>query len=102
MDLRGPRPGCRPKNGAEAPVPGARAQKTPERAHPVTLRDVAEAAGVSTATVSLVVNKKKAARIAEETRRRVQDAIRTGRWESYQDFLDACPPMPPHDVLYGD
>lgn len=32
----------------------------------------------------------------------VQDAIRTGRWESYQDFLDACPPMPPHDVLYGD
>ncbi|OAE03398.1 LacI family transcriptional regulator [Arthrobacter sp. OY3WO11] len=38
---------------------------------------MAEAAGVSTATVSLVVNKKKAARIAEETRRRVQDAIRT-------------------------
>lgn len=31
----------------------------------------------------------------------VQDAIRTGRWESYQDFLDACPPMPPQDVLYG-
>ncbi|MGP4030747.1 LacI family DNA-binding transcriptional regulator [Pseudarthrobacter sp. 1C304] len=65
------------ENGAEAPVPGARTPKTPERTHPVTLRDVAEAAGVSTATVSLVVNKKKAARIAEETRRRVQDAIRT-------------------------
>lgn len=32
----------------------------------------------------------------------VQDATRAGRWESYQDFLDACPPMPPHDVLYGD
>ena len=65
------------ENGAEVPAPAARAPKTPERAHPVTLRDVAEAAGVSTATVSLVVNKKKAARIAEETRRRVQDAIRT-------------------------
>jgi len=49
----------------------------PERAHPVTLREVAEAAGVSTATVSLVVNKKKDARIAEETRRRVKEAIRT-------------------------
>jgi LacI family transcriptional regulator len=48
----------------------------PERAHPVTLREVAEAAGVSTATVSLVVNKKKDARIAAETRQRVKEAIR--------------------------
>ncbi|MBN9128914.1 MULTISPECIES: LacI family DNA-binding transcriptional regulator [Paenarthrobacter] len=47
------------------------------RAHPVTLREVAEAAGVSTATVSLVINKKKNARIAEETRERVKTAIRT-------------------------
>lgn len=46
------------------------------RAHPVTLREVAEEAGVSTATVSLVINKKKNARIAEETRQRVKDAIR--------------------------
>ncbi|MFI2566579.1 LacI family DNA-binding transcriptional regulator [Paenarthrobacter sp. NPDC018779] len=45
------------------------------RAHPVTLREVAEAAGVSTATVSLVINKKKNARIADETRQRVKDAI---------------------------
>lgn len=58
-------------------APPARAPRMPERAHPVTLREVAEAAGVSTATVSLVVNKKKSARIAEETRQRVKDAIRT-------------------------
>lgn len=57
--------------------PGRLSPKAPERAHPVTLREVAEAAGVSTATVSLVVNKKKDARIAEETRQRVKDAIRT-------------------------
>ena len=55
---------------------GGRARRPAERANPVTLRDVAEAAGVSTATVSLVVNKKKDARIGEETRRRVNDAIR--------------------------
>jgi LacI family transcriptional regulator len=57
-------------------APAASPRHRPERAHPVTLRDVAEAAGVSTATVSLVVNKKKDARIAEETRQRVKDAIR--------------------------
>lgn len=62
----------RPRAQASA----AAAPRLPERAHPVTLRDVAEAAGVSTATVSLVVNKKKDARIAEETRQRVKDAIR--------------------------
>ncbi len=45
------------------------------RAHPVTLREVAELAGVSTATVSLVINKKKNARIADETRQRVTEAI---------------------------
>ncbi|MCA4133472.1 LacI family DNA-binding transcriptional regulator [Arthrobacter sp. M4] len=43
--------------------------------HPVTLRDVAELAGVSSATVSLIVNKKKDARIGVETRRRVREAI---------------------------
>lgn len=58
-------------------APAAPTPRMPERAHPVTLREVAEAAGVSTATVSLVVNKKKSARIAEETRQRVKDAIRT-------------------------
>lgn len=31
----------------------------------------------------------------------VQDATRNGRWQSYQEFLDTCPPMPPEDVLYG-
>lgn len=31
-----------------------------------------------------------------------QDATRNGRWQSYQEFLDTCPPMPPQDVLYGD
>ncbi|GAB3878779.1 LacI family DNA-binding transcriptional regulator [Terrabacter terrigena] len=42
----------------------------------VTLRDVAKAAGVSTATVSLVINDKKGARIGEDTRERVRAAIR--------------------------
>jgi LacI family transcriptional regulator len=65
------------ENGSGKPAPAAPSARTPARAHPVTLRDVAEAAGVSTATVSLIVNKKKSARIAEETRQRVKDAIRT-------------------------
>ncbi|WP_224084189.1 LacI family DNA-binding transcriptional regulator [Arthrobacter sp. StoSoilB19] len=65
------------ENKPGGPAPTAQPPRMPERAHPVTLREVAEAAGVSTATVSLVVNKKKSARIAEETRQRVKDAIRT-------------------------
>lgn len=65
------------ENKPGGPAPSAQPPRMPERAHPVTLREVAEAAGVSTATVSLVVNKKKSARIAEETRQRVKDAIRT-------------------------
>lgn len=65
------------ENTPGGPAPSAQPPRMPERAHPVTLREVAEAAGVSTATVSLVVNKKKSARIAEETRQRVKDAIRT-------------------------
>lgn len=42
---------------------------------PVTMRDVAKAAGVSVATVSHVVNDKPGARIGEDARRRVHDAI---------------------------
>lgn len=45
--------------------------------HYVTMREVAEAASVSVATVSLVVNNKPDARISAETRARVHDAIRT-------------------------
>ncbi|WP_439593773.1 LacI family DNA-binding transcriptional regulator [Microbacterium sp.] len=41
----------------------------------VTMRDVAKAAGVSVATVSHVVNDKAGARIGEDARRRVQDAV---------------------------
>lgn len=41
----------------------------------VTMRDVAKAAGVSVATVSHVVNDKEGARIGEDARRRVQDAV---------------------------
>lgn len=42
---------------------------------PVTMREVADAAGVSVATVSHVVNNKKGARIGEDARQRVKDAI---------------------------
>lgn len=42
---------------------------------PVTMRDVARAAGVSVATVSHVVNDKPGARIGEDARRRVQEAV---------------------------
>lgn len=41
----------------------------------VTMRDVAKAAGVSVATVSHVVNDKPGARIGDDARRRVQDAV---------------------------
>lgn len=41
----------------------------------VTMRDIAKEAGVSVATVSHVVNNKPGARIGEETRQRVHDAI---------------------------
>lgn len=41
----------------------------------VTMRDVAKAAGVSVATVSHVVNDKAGARIGEDTRLRVQEAV---------------------------
>ncbi len=53
----------------------AGAPRHPEIHKPVTLRDVAELAGVSSATVSLVVNKKKNARIGPETQLRVLEAI---------------------------
>ncbi len=41
----------------------------------VTMRDVAKAAGVSVATVSHVVNDKPGARIGDDARRRVQEAV---------------------------
>lgn len=41
----------------------------------VTMRDVAKAAGVSVATVSHVVNDKPGARIGDDARRRVHDAV---------------------------
>jgi LacI family transcriptional regulator len=44
--------------------------------HPVTLKDVAEAAGVSMSTASLVINEKRNARIGADARKRVADAIR--------------------------
>ncbi|MCW4459830.1 LacI family DNA-binding transcriptional regulator [Microbacterium sp. MPKO10] len=46
-----------------------------DRAHAVTMRDVAKAAGVSVATVSHVINDKAGARIGEDARRRVHDAV---------------------------
>ncbi|GAA1272093.1 LacI family DNA-binding transcriptional regulator [Arthrobacter pascens] len=64
------------ENSSGTPLDAAAPAKQTQRRQPVTLRQVAEAAGVSTATVSLVVNKKKAARISDETRKRVRDAIR--------------------------
>lgn len=41
----------------------------------VTMRDVAEAAGVSVSAVSLVINNKEGARIGDEARRRIHEAI---------------------------
>lgn len=41
----------------------------------VTMRDVAEAAGVSVSAVSLVLNNKEGARIGADARQRIQDAI---------------------------
>ncbi|MHA7296346.1 LacI family DNA-binding transcriptional regulator [Pseudarthrobacter sp. MDT1-22] len=64
------------ENSSVTPLGAAAPLGRPGRPQPVTLRQVAEAAGVSTATVSLVVNKKKTARISDETRQRVRDTIR--------------------------
>ncbi|PPF82657.1 LacI family transcriptional regulator [Pseudoclavibacter sp. RFBJ3] len=47
----------------------------PKNGPPVTMREVAKAAGVSVATVSHVVNNKKGARIGEDARRRVQHVV---------------------------
>ncbi|WP_104108515.1 LacI family DNA-binding transcriptional regulator [Arthrobacter sp. N199823] len=44
-------------------------------AHTVTMRDVAKAAGVSVATVSVVVNNKPGARIGDEARHRVLEVV---------------------------
>ena len=51
---------------------------TPENGkntHSITMRDVAKAAGVSVATVSHVVNDKAGARIGDNARQRVQEAV---------------------------
>ncbi|MCA4134210.1 LacI family DNA-binding transcriptional regulator [Arthrobacter sp. M4] len=48
----------------------------PRRSGP-TMNDVAAAAGVSQATVSLVINDAEGTRFSEATRRKVQDAVRT-------------------------
>ena len=42
----------------------------------VTMREVAEAAGVSTSTVSRVLNDKRSIQLTDECRRRVQQAAR--------------------------
>lgn len=51
------------------------AADTERSGHPATMRDVAEAARVSVATVSNVVNDKKGARIGAAARQRVHDAV---------------------------
>jgi LacI family transcriptional regulator len=50
-------------------------EPSPAKPAVVTMRDVAERAGVSVATVSLVINNKKRERIGEQTRVRVLDAV---------------------------
>lgn len=54
-------------------------QRTDDASHVVTLRDIAELAGVSIGTVSLVLNDKKG--IASATRQRVLDAARQLSYE---------------------
>lgn len=49
--------------------------RQPRQNSPVTMRDIAREAGVSVATVSHVVNDKPGARIGEETKQRVHDAV---------------------------
>lgn len=50
-------------------------KSTANRLASITMKDVADRAGVSVATVSLVINNKKPNRIGEETRARVMDAV---------------------------
>ena len=49
----------------------------------VTIRDIAELAGVSTATVSNVVNE--TGKVGRATRERVKAAIRSTRWKPNMD-----------------
>jgi len=57
---------------------GAAASKL-QKSIRVTIRDIAELAGVSTATVSNVVNKK--GKVSRATGERVKAAIRSTRWK---------------------
>ncbi len=60
---------------AEADAAGERQALARGPSRPVTMREVAEAVGVSVSTVSFVINDKRDARIGEETRQRVLRAI---------------------------
>ncbi|MFT8987468.1 MAG: LacI family DNA-binding transcriptional regulator [Bifidobacterium psychraerophilum] len=63
-------------NGGGADDDAAQVMGDGRHARHVTLKDVAELAGVSVSTVSLVMNEKKDARIAVKTQERVNRAIR--------------------------
>lgn len=63
------------ERGARGDGPAPRPAQHDHGGHPVTMRDVAEVAGVSIATVSHVVNDKKGARIGADARQRVRDAV---------------------------
>ncbi|WP_157621785.1 hypothetical protein [Serinicoccus hydrothermalis] len=39
--------------------------------------------------------------VAEVEQQVTEDALSTGRWDSFEEFLDACPPSPPADELRG-
>jgi len=70
------------RNGLSKTVPevsGVVSQSTKaQKARRATIRDVAELAGVSTATVSNVINN--TGKVGEPTRRRVRAAIRSTKW----------------------
>ena len=70
-----------------------------QNSQPVTIRDVAELAGVSTATVSNVINS--TGKVSEPTREKVRAAIQRMKWTPNVDARNLAKATPAKKQLGG-